>query len=112
LLDDRGDRIGAARLVPPGLVAPHRLVRAAAAFSVESVLHLASPSIRSPSCSSSAVGRIRIEDEHDRARYLFNTSSRFISWLASMVQAASRSGWIEGSAFDSPTAISCLASAA
>src|SRR5262249_987021 len=47
-----------------------------------------------------------------RAPYLFITSSRFISWLTSIVYAAKVALANVGSAFDSPTAISCLASSA
>src|SRR5262249_11398716 len=42
--------------------------------------------------------------------HLFSTSSRFINWFTSIVQAASRSGASAGSAFVSPTATSCRAS--
>lgn len=45
-------------------------------------------------------------------RYLVSTSSRFISSLVSMVQAASAAGGSDGSGFDSPTANSSAASSA
>ena len=43
---------------------------------------------------------------------LLSTSSRFISSFASIVQAASCGGSSDASGFDSPTAMSCLASSA
>src|SRR5262249_4383583 len=45
-----------------------------------------------------------------RIGYLFNTSSRFISWFDSIVHAASVGGSSAASGCDSPTAISCRAS--
>ncbi len=52
------------------------------------------------------VGRIGNPSHNHLIFYLFRNSSRFMSSLVSIVQAARVAGSIEGSGFDSPTASS------
>src|SRR5262249_58550611 len=56
-----------------------------------------------------ALHRLLSRKRQSTHRYLFSTSSRFISWLTTIVQAASVAVSSEGSAFDSPTAINFFA---